>query len=196
MNDNARLYRDDDGEFRWVRTSANGDVVGAATEGYSRKDRRPRELPTRQPGPGRAGARGRGRVRAVIELFDIERHESWWGLEEAQREAVLDWQRLVGIDDLGFTEALVLLEEGQVAVRFLTDERYVPTRDAEAILVRPIPCAAHEEATYACRDCAPLVSHDPEEKPHPTMDYEVGRIWATVDVEEPPPVPQLVEAAS
>jgi hypothetical protein len=37
MSDSARLYRDDDGEFRWVRTSSNGDVVGASTEGYSRK---------------------------------------------------------------------------------------------------------------------------------------------------------------
>jgi uncharacterized protein YegP (UPF0339 family) len=37
MSDTALLYRDDDGEFRWVRTSANGDVVGASTEGYSRK---------------------------------------------------------------------------------------------------------------------------------------------------------------
>lgn len=37
MSDEAILYRDDEGEFRWVRKSANGDVVGASTEGYVRK---------------------------------------------------------------------------------------------------------------------------------------------------------------
>lgn len=36
--DKATLYVDDAGEYRWVRVSANGDIVGASTEGYAGED--------------------------------------------------------------------------------------------------------------------------------------------------------------
>jgi uncharacterized protein YegP (UPF0339 family) len=50
MPDRAYLYRDDNKEFRWVRKSANGDRVGAATEGY-RSKQHARENYERTSGP-------------------------------------------------------------------------------------------------------------------------------------------------
>lgn len=35
--DRADLYVDAEGDYRWVRTSPNGDIVGASTEGYERR---------------------------------------------------------------------------------------------------------------------------------------------------------------
>lgn len=35
--DNWTFYKDGNLEWRWVRKAANGEVVGASTEGYKRK---------------------------------------------------------------------------------------------------------------------------------------------------------------
>ena len=38
-NDKFEIYKDKRGEFRWRRKTTNGNIVGAATEGYkSKKD--------------------------------------------------------------------------------------------------------------------------------------------------------------
>jgi len=34
MNDKWEFYQDKAGEWRWRRTASNGEIVGAATEGY------------------------------------------------------------------------------------------------------------------------------------------------------------------
>lgn len=36
-NDTWEFYKDKAGEHRWRRTASNGNIVGAATEGYSSK---------------------------------------------------------------------------------------------------------------------------------------------------------------
>lgn len=36
-NDKWELYEDKKGEHRWRRTATNGNIVGAATEGYTQK---------------------------------------------------------------------------------------------------------------------------------------------------------------
>jgi len=36
-NDSWEFYKDKKGEHRWRRTASNGNIVGAATEGYSSK---------------------------------------------------------------------------------------------------------------------------------------------------------------
>ena len=38
MSDRITLYKDDSGEFRWTRTAANHEVVGASTESYVSKE--------------------------------------------------------------------------------------------------------------------------------------------------------------
>jgi uncharacterized protein YegP (UPF0339 family) len=37
VSDTSLLYKDETGTWRWKRTSANGEVVGASTEGYVRR---------------------------------------------------------------------------------------------------------------------------------------------------------------
>jgi len=37
VNDTWEFYKDAKGEWRWRRTSANGKIVGASTEGYKNK---------------------------------------------------------------------------------------------------------------------------------------------------------------
>ncbi|PWD70110.1 MULTISPECIES: YegP family protein [Enterobacterales] len=34
MNDKWEIYKDNAGEWRWRRTASNGNIVGAATQGY------------------------------------------------------------------------------------------------------------------------------------------------------------------
>ena len=36
-NDNWEFYTDKKGDHRWRRTASNGNIVGSATEGYSKK---------------------------------------------------------------------------------------------------------------------------------------------------------------
>ena len=36
-NDKWETYEDKKGEYRWRRTASNGNIVGAATEGYTKK---------------------------------------------------------------------------------------------------------------------------------------------------------------
>ena len=36
-NDKFEVYKDKRGEFRWRRKAANGQIVGAASEGYTKK---------------------------------------------------------------------------------------------------------------------------------------------------------------
>lgn len=36
--DKSTLYRDSAGEWRWRRVAANGDIVGASTEGYEHEN--------------------------------------------------------------------------------------------------------------------------------------------------------------
>lgn len=36
-HDKLELYKDVEGKFRWRRTAPNGEIVGAATEGYVNK---------------------------------------------------------------------------------------------------------------------------------------------------------------
>ncbi len=39
MKDTWKFYKDNAGKWRWRRTAANGEIVGAAHEGYNnRKD--------------------------------------------------------------------------------------------------------------------------------------------------------------
>jgi uncharacterized protein YegP (UPF0339 family) len=37
VSETAVLYRDDEGQFRWVRKSGNNEIVNASTESYVRK---------------------------------------------------------------------------------------------------------------------------------------------------------------
>ena len=37
-NDKWEIYEDKGGKWRWRRTASNGNIVGAATEGYNGKD--------------------------------------------------------------------------------------------------------------------------------------------------------------
>lgn len=46
------LYKDDAGEWRWTRRSAfNGNIIGAACEGYKRKHRAVENIERTQKGP-------------------------------------------------------------------------------------------------------------------------------------------------
>ena len=37
MNDKWEFYKDVEDQWRWRRTAPNGNIVGAATEGYANK---------------------------------------------------------------------------------------------------------------------------------------------------------------
>lgn len=36
--DKWEIYKDSQGKWRWRRTASNGDIVGAATQGYENKE--------------------------------------------------------------------------------------------------------------------------------------------------------------
>lgn len=38
MNDTWKIYKDVSNEWRWERKSANGNIVGASTEGYKNRE--------------------------------------------------------------------------------------------------------------------------------------------------------------
>ena len=37
MKDKWKIYKDEKGEWRWTRTSPNGNIVGASSESYKNK---------------------------------------------------------------------------------------------------------------------------------------------------------------
>ena len=37
MQDKWKFYTDNAGEYRWRRTAPNGNIIGASTEGYTKK---------------------------------------------------------------------------------------------------------------------------------------------------------------